>query len=185
MKTKSKKKGTTAGSKDWTVKDFERSLARRQALEVDFDGMVNEMEREIAAVRDKYGQDLADLHVKVVMETGMQMAWMTANKATFDGPPRSITFACGTAGYRLGQEHLKPFSKWTWEKVLENLQVMNPAFVRQVPEVNREQLLAQKDDFGKDGLAVLGLKVVQDDKPYIEIKRDQTADQVAATEGAA
>ena len=168
--------GKLPESAAWTLLDMQESLARRQALEIERDGLINEMERELAEVREKYGQDLAGAALQLEVEIKLQQAWMGAHKADFDGPPRSIDLPCGTIGYRMGKEHLKPLSKWTWEKVLENLQAMNPAFVRNVPEVDREQLLAQKDDFGKDGLAALGLKVVQDDKPFIEIKRDNTAE---------
>ena len=54
-------------------------------------------------------------------------------------------------------------------------------FIRRTPEVDREQLLAQKDDFGSDGLRSMGLRVVQDDKPFVDIKRE---DKDAATTAA-
>jgi len=177
---------STVNSAEWTVKDMERSLARRQALEVELDGLINEMERELAEVRGKYGRDMAAIAIKITTEKQLQGPWMVAHKADFDGPPRSIEFACATIGYRLGQEHLKPISKWTWDKVLKKiLELGNEDFLRRPPEVDREVILANKDALGTEGLKAIGLKVVQDDNPYVEIKRDQTAEQVATAEGAA
>ena len=189
MKRKAKKDvpigvGTHA---EWTVQDFAASLQRRLNLMVECDGLVNSMEREKAAISAEYGPDIADVVGKMDLEEKRQLAWMVSHKADFDGPPRSLSFPCATVGYRLGQEHLKPLSKWTWDKVLEHLiEIGQEEFIRRPPEVDREKLLAHKNIYqAKEWFASIGLKVVQDDKPFIEIKRDQTADQVATVEGAA
>ena len=158
--------------KAMTVEEFAETLAQRQALEIELDGIRNEMEAEMAKVRDQFGMDIASLTIQVETLSKLQLEWMRDHKAEFNGPPRSMDFPTATVGYRLGQPHLKPRSKWTWDKVLETLQKVNPAFIRNVPEVDRESLIAQRDDFGADGLAVFGLKVAQDDKAFIEIKRE-------------
>lgn len=158
--------------KSMTTEEFTDSLSRRQYLQIELRRVMTMMEGEIANIKASYGQEIANLQLQIESETKAQFAWMKEYKRYFDGPPRSIEFTAAVVGYRLGQPHLKPLSKWTWAKVLEAIQRLNPAFVRNIPEVDREQLLAQQDDFGADGLATFGVKVVQDDNPYIDIKEE-------------
>ena len=172
-------KDKKTGSADWTLKDMERSLAKRQALTLDLEEAINQLEQNIAALRKAFAPEMTELAIQIDQETKLQLAWMVAHKADFDGPPRSIELPFGTVGYRLGQPRLKPISKWNWEKVLENmLEIGQESFIRRTPEVDREALLAHKDEFGEDGLKAIGLKVVQDDNPFVEIKRDKTAAEI-------
>jgi phage host-nuclease inhibitor protein Gam len=156
--------------------DFENSLLIRKHAEIDLDEQRVAMEQELALVTASYSKRLTDLALKIKAQTARQMEYLEEHKADFDGPPRSIELPSGTIGYRLGQPRLAPISKWTWDKVLNHMLERGiNNFIRRTPEVDREQLLAQKDDFGADGLKAIGLRVVQDDKPFVDVKREDTA----------
>ena len=77
----------------------------------------------------------------------------------------------GTVGFRTGNPRLKPITKFTWAKVLETIQrsaTFASSYVRTKAEVDREKLLADRDELGADGLRVLGLKVVQEESFFVE-----------------
>lgn len=167
-----------------TLGDLDKSITLRQHAELAMEAMNIEIEQECASIRARYAERATELATCIVDESRRQIEYLEAHKSDFDGPPRSRELSAGTVGFRLGQERLVPLSKWTWDKVLQYMLdngINN--FIRRTPEVDREQLLAQKDDFGADGLRSMGLRVVQDDKPFVEIKREDKDAAVAAAEG--
>jgi phage host-nuclease inhibitor protein Gam len=154
-----------------TLQDAERSLAELQRLCIELDGVTNAMEADKAAVAERFAPQLADLAGDILAERKLLNTYLDTHKADFDGPPRSVQFASGTIGYRLGQPHLKPLSKWTWEKVLSQLPC-GSAYLRQRTEVDKEKLLADAETLGAEGLREIGLRVTQDDKAFVEVNRE-------------
>jgi phage host-nuclease inhibitor protein Gam len=99
--------------------------------------------------------------------------YLEENKKEFEVPPRSIKLAAGTIGFRLGKEHLKPLSKWTWAKVLEALvEKKEKDYLRPSTEVNRERLLEDSKKIGKAGLKEFGLRVEQVDNPFVDVNME-------------
>ena len=157
-----------------SVLEMCQSLSTLRDLTLRRDALMVSMEQEIAAVQDKYSADLADLAADAAVEERMLLAWLETNKTLFDTPARSMSYPAGVVGFRLGQRHLKPVSKMTWEKVLSRLlddPDLEASYIRREPEVNRQALLADATDLGAK-LAAIGLRVAQDDKPFIEIRRE-------------
>jgi phage host-nuclease inhibitor protein Gam len=156
-----------------TLQDAERSLAELQRLCIELDGVTNAMEADKAAVAERFAPQLADLAGDILAERKLLNTYLDTHKADFDGPPRSVQFASGTIGYRLGQPHLKPLSKWTWEKVLKALVAAKAEryFRVQVRE-DREALMADAETLGAEGLREIGLRVTQDDKAFVEVNRE-------------
>jgi phage host-nuclease inhibitor protein Gam len=85
-----------------------------------------------------------------------------------------MAFADGIVGYRLGQPHLKPLAKWTWKKVLDALEAAKEErFLRAKIDVDRGALLAAAEEIGAEILRdEYGLRVAQEDEPYIEITEE-------------
>lgn len=169
------------GSSLRSLQDAELALMELQRLEIERDGVVNDIEAEKAEVMKLYAERLADLDADIQAERKNLMSFLKENKPLFDGPPRSFEFSAGTIGYRLGQRHLEPLSKWTWSKVLARLQATGRlAFIRQAPQVDREAIEAHEKTLGESGLKEIGLRMTQDDNAFIEIKREPTpAEEVA------
>jgi len=98
------------------------------------------------------------------------LRWSAANEVEF-GNRKSLVMTHGTVGFRTGNPRLKPITKFTWAKVLETIQrsaTFASSYVRTKAEVDREKLLADRDELGADGLRVLGLKVVQEESFFVE-----------------
>ena len=129
-----------------------------------------EIDRKILRLREAREGELTELAEQLDEKTEMALRWSTANEAEF-GKRKSLVMTHGTVGFRTGNPKLKPISKFTWTKVLETIQrsaTFAASYIRSKAEVDREKLLADRDDLGADGLRVLGLKVVQEESFFVE-----------------
>lgn len=144
------------------------------------------MDAEIAAVRKRYEGNLSVIAADLKAKTETLHAWAEANPQEF-GKKKSVEFTQGTIGFRTGTPRLALLNrKWNWESVLAGLQQLLPAFVRFKPEVDKEALLAQRDEeIIRTMLPRFGMKVVQDEGFFVEpklteVETRQTASQEAA-----
>jgi phage host-nuclease inhibitor protein Gam len=155
-----------------THAEVERAMSELQRLTIAREGYVNKVEQEQAAIAAQYAPLIADLDSDLAVERKALEQYLKDNKSEFDGPPRSLQFASGTIGYRLGMPRLKPLAKTSWDKVLDLLIAGGrEVFIRRNLEPNREALLASADDLGEETLKSYGLRKVQDDSPFIEVTR--------------
>jgi phage host-nuclease inhibitor protein Gam len=158
--------------------ELERAVTELQRAEIYRDGLVNQMEDELAEVRDRHSPGIADATADVEAERKMILEYLTFNKEDFEGPPRSMEFPAGTVGFRQGQKRLKTLSGWTWARVLEKVKALHVTeWLRETTELNRDAILADATDEAADPAAPLnqiGLKVAQDDAPYIAVNREET-----------
>jgi phage host-nuclease inhibitor protein Gam len=158
--------------------ELERAVTELQRAEIYRDGLVNQMEDELAEVRDRHSPGIADATADVEAERKMILEYLTYYKDLFDGPPRSTEFPAGTVGYRRGPEKLKTLSGWTWARVLEKVKALNvEEWLRTIVDVDKDAIL--RDATGENAdpatpLNQIGLKIAQDDKPFIDINREET-----------
>jgi phage host-nuclease inhibitor protein Gam len=140
-----------------TIKNRQRQLAAS-------------MDAQIQAVRERYEGDLAAEAEALDRKIEEVQAWSEANPAEF-GAARSIETVHGTLGWRTGQPALKTLGGWTFERVLLALKASGATgYIRVKEEVNKQQLLAQRDALGAEKLRELGLRVVQEDSFFVEPK---------------
>ena len=150
-----------------------------QELEINRDGILNTIEEEIADIRSSHDQEMFLVTTNIEYHRAQLTLYLKDHKPEFKEKKRSIQFAAGTIGWRLGQPRLKPLAKWTWEKVLNAiLDLGGKAYCRTQVKVDKDMILADADDIGVEGLKTYGLRVVQDDKLYIDINRETPEGQV-------
>ena len=129
-----------------------------------------EIDERILKLREAREVELSAIAEQLDEKTEMALRWAAANGLEF-GTRKSIVMTHGTVGFRTGNPKLKPAPKYTLAKVLETIQ-RSPTFarsyIRTKQEVDREKLLADRDDLGADALKVLGLKVVQEESFFVE-----------------
>jgi phage host-nuclease inhibitor protein Gam len=129
--------------------------------------IVADMDEHIAAIREKFSPliEIADSHLRA--KTEALRDWALANPAEF-GKRKSITFGLGSIGFRIGQPKLSLLSRaWNWKKALDAVRMWLPAFIRGVPEIDAEAIIAQRDELATD-LPKCGLKVTQDESFYVD-----------------
>lgn len=101
------------------------------------------------------------------------LEWAEANPQEFT-KTRSIEFAHGIVGFRVGNPTLKTLRGWTWDRVLEAIRTVGyPRFIRRKEEVDKTRILAEREALGADALSAIGVRVDQADEPYIEPKLEE------------
>jgi phage host-nuclease inhibitor protein Gam len=168
-----------------------QSRAEAEALVNEITGAKNnerritaKMDAEILAVREKYGASLDSITQFVDEKTPILQSWAAANPDEF-GKRKSIEFATGTIGFRTGTPKLKTLRGWTWETILGALILLKrPGTIRTKVEVDKDGILALREKIGDNGLAVIGMKVVQDETFYVEPNLTETETR-SATEAKA
>ena len=156
------------------------SLARRQDLERVRDRLALTLDKRIAELRQAFSADTASIDEHIALETAAEIAFLEEHKAEFAGSPRSWDFPAGQVGFRFGKPTIKPLAKTTWEKVLAILESLRmERFIRRGAAPDREALLAAYGDLGDEGLKQFGLRLDQQDRPFVDIHREQPALQEA------
>lgn len=86
-------------------------------------------------------------------------------------PRKSMDLAHGTIGFRMGTPKVEKSKKKTWEIVMEELKAIDELFVRNVPTVNKELIIAnRKNEATMAKLNNIGIDVVQDETFFVEAK---------------
>lgn len=184
------------------IKIKPQPLASREAMEsrlgdlaswmIERDGEIAEMEKEITKIRDEYAEWINRLNTDVEQAFADVQAWAEANPAEF-GKKKSIETVHGTLGFRTGQPQLKLLvKKLGWQNVLDRIKSfkLEKLYIRSSEEVNKEALLNDRDAqslvaTGKViTIADLGVKAVQEETFYVDIKREAVAEPDGSRPGA-
>jgi phage host-nuclease inhibitor protein Gam len=156
------------------------SLTTRDAAEAAMNeiALATNNKRKLAAQRDKqvleinahFERDFAEADAYIAVRTDALRQWADAHPEAFAKGRKSIDFLSGILGYRTGTPKLALLNRaWNWDKVTDAVCGWLPNFIRNKPEVDKEALLAQRDEpIIKETLPRVGLKVVQEESFYIE-----------------
>jgi len=130
----------------------------------------NQMEQEIAAIRQKYRAPLAELERYLTLETTWAETWARANPGLFR-EHRSLACTHAVIGFRITPPRVDRASrKWIWTDIALKLAEMpwGERYLRiPAPEVNKEALLADRGRFSPEELRAAGLKIVSDERFFI------------------
>jgi phage host-nuclease inhibitor protein Gam len=125
---------------------------------------------EVLAINSKYEANISECAEDLKIKTDALRAWAEGNPDQFPKGRKSIQFVSGTLGFRTGTPKLALLNRsWNWEKALQAVYQWLPAFIRETPEIDKEALLAQRDEqIIVETLPKVGLKVIQDESFFIE-----------------
>lgn len=145
-------------------------------------GINSKIAARTIAVKKEFEDELATLDEAIEAKTAGLRTW-SENSPEEYGKAKSIKFLQGVIGFRTGQPRLALLNrKWTWDKVLEAVKTLMPAFVRHNPEINKDALIDSREDaMVKEMLPNVGLKVVQDEGFYVEPDLAQIETRQTAT----
>lgn len=154
-----------------TREDIEAAVRELCIASVRLEVQQARMNLELAAVRERYEPELSALSATANEQTAIVRAWADAHPEEF-ASRKSIAMVLGTLGYRLGQPTLKPIRGVTWDKVLAILRHNLPHYVRAKEEVDKEAILADREQLGDENLKTLGLRVDQAERFFVEPNKD-------------
>ena len=132
--------------------------------------LMQEQEREIEMVKQRYAQRLTDAAIsKAAHRTALEQYTRQWAAELFKGSARSAQVGSGTVGMRQSKPRLALMEGSTWDSVFDRVRLMMPDYIRVSEEVAKDRLLADRT---RDGhlvrLESVGLKVEQTETFYIK-----------------
>jgi len=130
-----------------------------------------EMDAGLNEIRRHYAEILGGMEEQIAARMEMARGWAESHLAEFGGV-KSLELTHAMIGFRTGRPHLKPANGWTWNRVLEKAKSLRwaGAFVRTKAEVNKQQILLQRDQIGVEKLRELGVRVAREESFFVEPK---------------
>ena len=102
-------------------------------------------------------------------------SWAALHRDEF-AERRSLELLHGALGFRTGNPTLKTIKGVRWETVVDILAFKGlERYVRRCPEVAKDLLLADREQLGAEAMEELGLRVVQDERFFIEPRMEGVA----------
>lgn len=130
---------------------------------------------DITALRESRATELAQLAKERDEAFNIVQTYATENKGEHFVKRKSLEFAHGVFGFRLGTPKLKLRKGFKWKDVTSLLTKYLPDYVRTESEPAKDRLLADRlipDVSGK--FDKIGVEVVQDEAFFIELKKETT-----------
>jgi phage host-nuclease inhibitor protein Gam len=128
----------------------------------------------LLAARKSVEPDLQAIIETLAEQRAALEAWALSVKDAEFAAVKSTQMLHGVMGFNTGRPSLVPLARETWETVLAKLKGKWSVFVRTKTEVDRAALLKCATDKAKPiapkDLSALGLKILQEDKFFIELK---------------
>jgi len=169
-------------SEDFTPAEIGFLVGELAEQEIQSAQIIADMNAELDSVRARYESKLQILRSNINLRREALEQWAEAHAELFISPnPRSMEFERGTIGFRTGMPKLKLLPRRTWESVKEYLEKSKQLeYTRAEISVARDLLIADADTLGEEKLKAIGVKVVQDDAFFCDIKADRAVKQDVA-----
>ena len=136
-----------------------------------------QIDLEMTKIRDKYAEELASLGQERDGAKEVLMLYCSQNKDKFE-TKRSIELSHGKMGFRTGTPALKNKKGFTWAAVLELAKESYPQYVRTKEELAKDAILVDRElPEAQEIMSKLHVEVVQDESWFIELKKEDAADQ--------
>lgn len=154
-----------------TGEQFEESMALYAVSDAKAAKLNATLDGEIAKLREKYASDLKKAEETKSAAWEVIETYCKENQAELFSKKKSMETAHGVVGFRTGTHKLVTLRGYTWNAVLALVKEIAPAYVRTKEELNKELLLAQREEQA-ELLPRLGVKVEQDEAFFIELKKE-------------
>ncbi len=168
-----KKRVSKTVVKGVTEQQFNDAMGAYATADAQASKIIAQMDVEVTKIREKYAEQLEPLRETCERQFEVVQTYCEENKATLFDKRRSWETTHGTVGFRTGTPKLKLLPKKTWATVLDNLNHYLPDYVRTISEPAKDRLLTDRDlPEVATVLPKVGLMVDQDEKFFIEIKKE-------------
>jgi phage host-nuclease inhibitor protein Gam len=140
------------------------------------------LENIIQRVREKFKARLLQIQSLYKAKFKQAEDWARRHPGEFI-KPRSIEMMHATVGYRKGNFAVEILEGWTEEKAIAAIKRV-PKFahlyVRQVEEIYREGLIADRSILSEKELREVGIKIAQGEKFFVEPKEEKVTPPAVA-----
>lgn len=134
--------------------------------------LIADRDAEVLKINERYEASLSVCAENLTAKTDALRVWAETNPDQFPKGRKSIDFVSGNLGFRTGTPKLALINRsWKWETVTNAVCSYLPNFIRSKPEVDKEAIIAQRDDEAiQFALPKCGIKVVQGESFFVEPK---------------
>ncbi|MEL5894145.1 host-nuclease inhibitor Gam family protein [Bacteroides sp. GD17] len=156
----------------------EQAFADFAAADAKCNNLTSKMDIEVTRIREKYASQLAEQSAKKEEAFAKIQAYALENKDELFSKKKSVESAHGVFGFRTGTPALKTMKGLTWKAVLMLVKDKLPSYVRVTEEVDKQSLLAARDNEDVASLfPQIGVQVVQEETFFIEPKKENDVHQ--------
>lgn len=132
-----------------------------------------ELDVKFTKLRDEKADELAALEAEKNEAFEILSAYAIENKEALFTKKKSLELSHGTIGFRIGTPKVKTLKGYTLKAVAKIMEKLSPEYVRKTVEVDREKLIADRENEGMtEKLKEYGLEVVQEETFYVELKKE-------------
>lgn len=133
------------------------------------------MNEELNKIKSKYQDDITDLEEALEEPRDLLYAFAAEQKENW-GKRKSMELLHCVIGYRTGTPKVITDKGWTLKAVTDTVAKLYPSLVRTKLELDKESIIAMRDE---DGFSTLKkechLDVVQDETVYVDVKKEEIA----------
>jgi phage host-nuclease inhibitor protein Gam len=130
------------------------------------------MEEEKQQIDNKFLGEVARLRAAMEEQVNLLQVYGQHSKDQWKG--KSFDLLHGKIGFRTGNPKLVKDRKFTWDAVTELLKKAFPTFVRTTYEINKEALIAHRDQKEFEAIKdACYVDVVQDEAFYVEANSEE------------
>lgn len=159
-----------------TREDIAEHVGEYTRAKIHLDRLTAGMNKELDAIRARFAEQIEAAQKNAQTHHDIVEAWAEVNKAEFD-KVRSIDFARGVVGYRLGTFKVTTTKGVTFKDAIKLLLRLpwGKQFVRIKEELDREAIIANREKLTAQQMAKAGIAIEQEDRFYLEPKADEPA----------
>lgn len=135
-------------------------------------GIEAKMEEEKQQIDNKFLGEIAKLRASMEEQVNLLQVYGQSSKEGWKG--KSLELVHGKIGFRTGNPKLVKDRKFTWDAVTELLKRAFPNFIRTTYEINKEALIALRDQKEFDDIKLqCYVDVVQDESFFVEANTEE------------
>jgi phage host-nuclease inhibitor protein Gam len=154
-----------------THEEAEQAMAVFAKCNTQLKSIESKLEEEKQQIDNKYLGEIA--HLKASMEEQLDLLQIYGQRAKDGWKGKSLDLIHGKIGFRTGNPKLTKDKKFTWDAVTELLKKTFPAFIRQTYEINKEALIALRDQEEFKAIReACYVDVTQDESFYVEANKE-------------
>lgn len=161
-----------------TAEQFEEAMSHYAVADAKEAKINATMDERITKIREQFATDLAQCAETKTNTLEVIQKYCEENQEELFTKKKSMETVHGVVGFRTGTPALKTMKGFTWASVLTLAKTIAPKFIRTKDELDKEQLLSNRDqEEVKALMPKLGVEVKQDESFFIELKKEMESVQ--------
>lgn len=155
--------------------DAEAAFAELAKSDARLQQITAQMDLQISKIREKNQDEMSELN-EVIEDKKEYLSVYASQHPELFAKAKSIEMVHGKIGFRTGTPKLKNLKGFTWASVLNLVKEYMPQFVRTKDELDKESLIAERDNPEvSEKFKKIGVCVDQDETFFAEPKKEETA----------